>query len=139
LTSKDLNGRFFIEIPDAFDRHTESDYVEVHFTLQAQQLLGTDVYIYGALTGWNSDESNFMIYNSDKQAYEKTLLLKQGYYNYAYATRDYNSSELSFDLTEGNHAETENDYLIFVYLRGTMSDFDRLVGFTIVNSTDKMR
>ncbi len=139
FSSADLNGRFFIEIPDAFDRHTESDYVQVHFTLQTGQSLGTDVYIFGALTNWQAGDRNYMIYNPDNQAYEKTLLLKQGYYNYAYATRDYNSNQIMFDITEGNHDETENDYLIFVYLRKTISDFDRLVGYTIVNSTGKIR
>ncbi len=139
FSSTDLNGRFFIEIPDAFDRHTESDYVQVHFKLQTGQSLGTDVYIFGALTDWQTNDRNYMIYNPDNQAYEKTLLLKQGYYNYAYATRDYNSNQIMFDITEGNHDETENDYLIFVYLRKTMSDFDRLVGYTVVNSTGKIR
>ena len=139
FSSKDLNGRYFVEIPDAFDRHTESDYVQVHFTLETGQPLGTDVYIYGALTGWNIGDRNFMIYNPDKEAYEKTLLLKQGYFNYAYATRDYNSDNITFDITEGNHAETENDYLIFVYLREAMDDFDRLVGYTVVNSAGNAR
>ena len=134
FSSKDLNGRFFVEIPDAFDNNTESDYVQVHFTLQTGLPLGTDVYIYGALTDWQTGDQNFMIYNPDIQAYEKTLLLKQGYYNYAYATRDYNSDDITFDITEGNHDETENDYLIFVYLREPTDDFDRLVGYKVVNS-----
>ena len=139
FSSKDLNGRFYIEIPDAYDRHTESDYVEVHFTLQSDLPLSTDVYLYGALAGWKFDDNNFMVYDSNKHAYEKTLLLKQGYYNYAYATHDYDNPRFYFDITEGNHSETENDYLIFVYLKTPMSDFDRLVGYSIINSTDKMR
>lgn len=139
FSSTDLNGRFFIEIPDAYDRHTESDYVQVHFTLESQQALGTDVYIYGALTNWQTNEKNYMVYNPDRQVYEKLLLLKQGYYNYAYVTREYNSNKLSFDITEGNHYETENDYLIFVYLRKTTSNFDRLVGFSIVNSAGMIK
>jgi hypothetical protein len=40
-------------------------------------------------------------------------------------------------MTEGNHSETENDYLIFVYYRSQTDDFDRLVGYTVVNSTNK--
>jgi len=137
--STDLNGHFFVEIPDAHDRHTEADYVQVHFTLESIQPLGTDVYIYGALTDWQTSENNYMIYNPERSAYEKTLLLKQGYFNYAYVTRDYNSSRNSAEITEGNHDETENDYLIFIYLRKTISNIDRLVGYTIINSSDKNR
>ena len=134
--SADLNGRSFYEIPDAHDRHLESDYVKVHFILESPQSLGTDLYIYGALTDWRTGENNYMTYNPDRQAYEKTLLLKQGLLNYWYVTRDYNTNVLMSDITEGNHAETENDYLIFIYLRKTMSDRDQLVGFTIVNSAE---
>lgn len=137
FTSTDLNGRYYVEIPDADDRHLDSDYVEVEFSLFCPQPFGSDVYIYGALTNWITDESNFMIYNPDKQTYEKTMLLKQGYYNYAYATRDFNKKTISFDLTEGNHSETENDYLVFVYFRKNTEDIDRLVGFTVINSKGK--
>jgi hypothetical protein len=139
FSSTDLNGRSFIEIPDAHDRHLESDYVQVHFTLESPQSLGTDVYIYGKLTNWEADEDNYMVYNPERGAYEATLLLKQGMINYMYATRDYDQKQLQFDLTEGSHSETENDYLIFVYLSELMSDFDRLIGYTVVNSAETIR
>lgn len=139
FTSTDLNGRFYIEIPDAHDRHTESDYVYVHFRLEADQPFDADIYIYGALTEWETNESNYMEYNYNKKIYQKSLLLKQGYYNYCYAVKEFNKQELQFDITEGNHDETENDYLIFVYLRQNLSDFDRLVGFAIFNSTGETR
>jgi hypothetical protein len=139
LTSKDLNGRYYIDASDARNRYEEADYVYVHFILNASQPFGSDVYIYGALTNYRTDESNFMTYNIEKSAYEKTLLLKQGYYNYAYATRDFNKKKIDFDLTEGIHAETENDYAVFVYLKRAMSDFDRLVGFKIINSTGEAK
>jgi hypothetical protein len=135
FSSTDLNGRFYIDMEDAYDRHIESDYVFVHFNLEAAQPFSSDVYIYGALTNWETNESNYMNYNVEKRAYEKILQLKQGYYNYAYAIRDYSTQDISFEYTEGNHSETENEYAIFVYLRETMSEFDRLVGFRIINST----
>ncbi len=137
FSSTDLNGRFYIDMPDAYDRHIESDYVYVHFTLESPYELISKVYIYGALTNWKTDTDNSMFYNPEKGTYEKTLFLKQGYYNYAYATIDKTGRKISFDVTEGNHSETENDYAIFVYLREPMSDFDRLVGFRIMNSTDE--
>jgi hypothetical protein len=139
FTLKDLNGRFYIDIPDVFNRHEEADYVYVHFTLETTYPFGSDVYIYGALTNYKTDESNYMTFNIDKQAYEKTLLLKQGYYNYAYVLKDYNEKKIEFDPTEGTHAETENDYIVFVYLKKTISDIDRLVGYKIINSTEPVK
>lgn len=137
FSSTDLNGRFYIDMPDAYNRHIESDYVNVHFTLESTYALASEVYIYGALTAWKTDTSNSMFYNPEKGVYERTLFLKQGYYNYAYTTVDKTGRKISFDVTEGNHSETENEYAIFVYLREPMSDFDRLVGFRIMNSTDE--
>jgi len=135
FSSTDLNGRFYIDMEDSYDRHIESDYVNAHFVLESAQAFRSDVYIYGALTNWETNESNCMNYNPEKGIYEKTLFLKQGYYNYAYAIKDFSTQKTSFDYTEGNHSEAENEYAIFVYLRETMSDFDRLVGFQILNST----
>lgn len=139
FTSTDLNGRFFVEIPDAHDRHTESDYVNVHFKLEAEKPFDADVYVYGALTGWETNESNYMMYDHNKKVYRKSLLLKQGYFNYAYVIKSFDNSGLQFDITEGNHSETENDYLVFVYLRQNMSDFDRLVGYGVFNSRGENR
>ena len=38
------------------------------------------------------------------------------------------------DRTEGNHYETENDYIILVYYHGTTSRYDKLIGYQIANS-----
>jgi hypothetical protein len=136
FSSKDLNSRFYIDAPKATNRQEEADYVYVHFFLESPQPLGTNVYIYGALTNYKTDESNFMNYDIQKGIYSKELLLKQGYYNYAYVTRDFNKKNIAFDITEGSHSETENDYIILVYLRKSMSEIDRLIGFKIFNSVN---
>jgi hypothetical protein len=137
FTSQDFNSHFYIDVPKAYKRHEEADYVYVHFTLESAQPFASDVYIYGALTGYKTDTSNYMTYNLQKGIYEKTLLLKQGFYDYAYLTKDYNKNNIEFDLTEGNHSETENDYVILVYLRKPVSDIDRLIGYRIINSSMK--
>jgi hypothetical protein len=137
FSSKDLNSRFYIDVPHATNRQEEADYVYVKFSLQSPQPFGSNVYIYGALTDYKSDESNYMNYDAQRGVYSKELLLKQGYYDYAYVTRDFNKKDISFDLTEGNHSETENDFLVFVYLRKPMSEIDRLIGFKIINSINK--
>ncbi len=77
-----------------------------------------------------------MEYNESKGVYEKTLLLKQGYYYYTYITKDANDIAAKPDasLTDGNAWETENDYSIFVYYRSLSGRHDELVAFKIINS-----
>jgi len=133
--NEDLNGRFFVDIQGSGKKNTDADYVFVHFTL-LHDVPFTDgqVYVFGALTNWAIGNYNKMEYNVDRKAYESTLLLKQGYYNYEYVfVSDRNHVIDPFDL-EGSHFEAENDYLIYVYYRPPNSRYDRLVGYQITNS-----
>jgi hypothetical protein len=77
-----------------------------------------------------------MVYNTETGAYERSLFLKQGYYDYCYATIDRNDKKRlpSFDFTEGNYWETENNYTILVYYRQLAGRADELVGIATVNS-----
>ena len=49
-----------------------------------------------------------MFWNEEKGGYEATLIIKQGYYDLAYATVDRTAKKkvFSFDETEGNYWET---------------------------------
>ncbi len=51
-----------------------------------------------------------------------------------YITKDLNGRNPSFDLTEGNYWDTENNYTILVYYRPLGGRADELVGYTRVNS-----
>jgi hypothetical protein len=93
-----------------------------------------DVYIYGALVDWNLTENNKMTYNFDNRAYEKTLLLKQGYYNYEYVFVRENSTYADNIFFEGSHYETENDYIIFVYHKDNTIKYEKLIGVKYMNS-----
>jgi len=132
---EDINGKYLVKWDDAFDSDTEADYVMVHFKLNTSDSIpDTDVFLFGALTSWKLGTDNKCTYNPVNQSYEIDLLVKQGYYNYAYTTR--HRSDQKADLTEidGNHFETENDYYIFVYYRDIRERFDRLVGLEMANS-----
>jgi hypothetical protein len=71
-----------------------------------------------------------MEFNPELLQYEKTIMLKQGYYNYMYLWQ-YNSKGGQADtyMTEGNHAQTENEYLVLVYFKDRSAFSDRLIGF----------
>jgi hypothetical protein len=77
-----------------------------------------------------------MKYNSKTGAYELTLQLKQGYYNYLYAFVKKGSQVADFSTIEGNHYETENDYLILAYQKDARG-YDRLTGFRVFNTLNK--
>ena len=136
---KEMNGKFVIETRDRVqDFDIECDYTFVHFTLPLPSpLVGGSVNVFGALTDWNANKSNQMTWNPQRAAYELTLLLKQGYYNYQYVYVPQGSSVADATNIEGSFYETENDYQVFVYFRGMGDRYDRLVGFQEFNSANK--
>jgi hypothetical protein len=137
-TDEDLNGRFLPKRDRAEDSDIEADYIFAHFTLYTETpLLGGETYVFGELTNWQCNTSNKMIYNIDKQRYEASILLKQGFYDYQYAYIEKGSQQINTSVTEGSHFETENEYQIFVYFSAISSRYDRLIGFHKINSVKR--
>lgn len=137
---KEMNGKFVIESQDRVqDYDTECDYSFVHFTLPLPtQLPGGSANVFGELTGWTANKSNEMTWNAKTASYELTMLLKQGYYNYEYVYVPAGVNVADATNLEGSHFETENDYQIFVYFRDRSTRYDRLIGFTQINSAQKL-
>ncbi len=136
---RDLDGIFVIENTDNVNPYWQTDYARVHFSYfppANRPYEGKNVYLYGALTNYTPDDSSKMIFNPDRGAYEKTLFLKQGYYNYSYVTvPDKPTGEtVSFENTEGNYWGTENTYMVLVYYRAFGSRADELIGYTTLSS-----
>lgn len=134
---QEMNGNFTVESQDRVtDADTECDYFFVHFFLPLpSQLVGGSVNVFGALTGWNANQTNQMKWNFERAGYELTLLLKQGYYNYLYVYVPDGAKKADSVNLEGSHFITENDYQILVYYRDQAGRYDKLVGFTNLNST----
>jgi hypothetical protein len=131
----ELNGKYYIHIQEGRDSETDADYVYVYFTLPYDiPFTGGKVYLFGALTGWDCQKENEMIYNYESRAYELTLLLKQGFYSYEYAFLSDKQPVANPEIIEGSHYQTENDYLVYVYYREHTSRFDRLIGMDIKNT-----
>ncbi len=135
---QDINGRLLIKNDDMQDAHLESDYVTVHFEMPVDAFLGNgDMYLFGQMSNWEMSEPFKMVYNPLKLRYEKTLKLKQGYYNYIYLWKYKSQDNGTTDLTEGNHFETENEYTILVYYKDRSSFSDKLVGYRVINTFKK--
>jgi hypothetical protein len=135
---EDLNGRYYVEVQEGVRRNTEADYVYVHFSLSLPvPVINGKLYVCGAMSNWQCDESNQMTYNFETKSYELDLLLKQGYYNYEYVFVRESSQFPDATFIEGSYYEAENDYVIYVYLTTNTSRYDRLIGYQILNSIRK--
>jgi hypothetical protein len=136
---RDGNGLFNIEPSENVNPLWQADYATVHFTYvpgDKAPFANRDLFIFGKLSNYNLNDSAKMIFNSEKGVYEHSLFLKQGYYDYCYVTVDKNDPKraASFEFTEGNYWESENDYTILVYYRELAGRYDELIGMANVNS-----
>ncbi|MBP7808437.1 MAG: DUF5103 domain-containing protein [Bacteroidia bacterium] len=132
----DINGDFLIKNKDmASNQDIEADYVWINFFMPFDNPTPEgNFYVLGKLTNWKFDKVNRMSYNYKRQGYECNLYVKQGYYNYIYAFLKDKSKAGDETLTEGNHWETENDYIIYVYHRARGTYYDQLIGMRKFNS-----
>lgn len=134
LYDQTQNGRFFIREYNAVDPDTEADYTLNHFRLEMPELQGYDIFIDGDLTGRRMDPSSRMVYNRATGAYEASLLLKQGSYNYQYLAVPAGSTRGFTAPVEGDFYPTVNEYTVKVYYRPPGTRYDRLVGVTTAKS-----
>lgn len=133
---QDFNGKYYIAIQEGRDMDIEADYVYVYFTMPSTyKVEGGKMYVSGGLNNWNFNNDNLMTYDPDKAQYQCTMLLKQGWYNYEYIFIKDGDKKGEPSVFEGNHYETENEYLILVYYRNPLDRYDRLAGSQITSST----
>lgn len=122
------NGRFLVRNSDTDNADTEADYFVVHFTLDTGRRLAGEVYVDGEFTHGRRDETTRMNYNAETGVYEKTMMLKQGAYNYRYVEE--RTGKVDAAPIEGNCYETRNEYRIRAYHRPMGARYDRLIGYT---------
>jgi hypothetical protein len=138
LYYNDMNGSYVVETMESINPFWQGDYAQVHFSYfppDNRPVSGRDVFVFGELTNYANDSSSKMIFNADRGAYEKTLFLKQGYYNYNYITLPAGKQGYpDFSQTEGNYWGTENSYTVLVYYRPFGARADQLIGFASLNS-----
>ena len=136
VDDEDLYGEKYIYLErENLDATREADYAQVDFFLQwPQYMIGKDIYIIGAITDWRLDDNSKMEYDPSRHGYKKSLLLKQGYYDYMYAVKDNASGITSVAPVNGDFWETNNMYYIFVYLFDPIQNYDKLIGYTSIKS-----
>ncbi len=123
----DHDGRYLIRYNLAQDTNTEADYLFVHFRLNMPRRTGGNFYLTGEFT-YNSFTPEYQaVYNDAEQAYEATVMLKQGAYDFMYLWVPDGSNIGKTAPAEGNFYETENEYQVYIYHRPFGGRYDRLV------------
>ncbi len=129
----DINGQFLIKTIESSYTDTEADYSVVHFSMLTDKpFANKDVYIYGAFNDFQITEENKMAYDHEQKAYLCSIVLKQGFYNYTFATVSKYASdkENSVNTNEinGTFFETENEYTVLVYYKPLGGFYERVIG-----------
>ncbi len=138
LYYQDLNGSYLVSALEDINPFWQGDYAQVHFSYipaDHRPFRDMDLYIFGEMTNYGSDETGKMEYNAEKGQYEKILTLKQGFYNYLYALMPSAGAGFpDFSQTEGNFYGTENSYTILAYYRPFGARADKCIGYASINS-----
>ncbi|MDE6206908.1 MAG: DUF5103 domain-containing protein [Muribaculaceae bacterium] len=128
------HGRFFVREYDSDNGATEADYGVVHFSLDYPDSQSAMIFLDGDFTLRRFDDNARMTFNPESGLYERSMLLKQGAYNYQYlivppgARRGYTAG------IEGDKYQTVNEYLVKVYHRRPGERYDRLIGIGMANN-----
>lgn len=112
---------------------TDAEYVVVHFTLDMPEIPGAMVFIDGDLVDRRFDPESLMTYNKATGLYERSMLLKQGAYNYQYLVVPSGHNRGYTAPVEGDKFQTSNLYLVKVYARHPGDRYDRLIGVSPVS------
>ena len=136
---QDFNGKYYIAYSEGQKPEVDADYVNVYFTLPSpEEIRGGKMFVSGSFNNWAYNSNNLMKYNSENRQYEATIMLKQGWYNYEFAFLKDGTTDGSPSIFEGNHYETENDYIILVYYRNPRERYDRVIGSLTINTLNKL-
>ena len=123
----DHNGRYLVRYNQASNSDTEADYLFVHFNLASEPLTSGKMYVSGHFNGGNLSSKYEMEYDSREKAYQATVLLKMGAYDYQYLWVEDGEKAAQTKPAEGDWYETKNEYLILLYYRQRGSRYDRLI------------
>lgn len=130
LNDFDVNGKFVINYQEAMENSdTEADYLYVHFVLPLKApFFDGQLYLGGELNYNLLNDNSRLKYDFNAGMYHKTLLLKQGGYNYQYLFVPKGAQKASVERVEGSYWQTKNEYTIYVFHRPWGERYDKLIG-----------
>jgi len=124
----DINGQFVFRTLEGNTPNTEADYAMMHFTLYADSpFLDKSVHVYGAFNNFEIEEETKLEYDFEDKSYKGSILMKQGFYNYTFATVD-KFNKVDTNEINGTFFETENQYTVITYFKPIGGLYDRVIG-----------
>jgi len=121
-------GKFYIDTKSYDDAEIEAEYALVNFFLVADEpIADADVYLVGGFDLWSKSQK--LNYDYSSNLYHASVLLKQGYYSYQYASIKNGSGFADVASIEGSFFQTPNSYFIRVYYKAPGTTYDQLVGW----------
>lgn len=137
----DENGNFYIRNQDGRDDGTESDYVNVAFTLNAvPPVPDGEAYVVGRFNNYQLSEASRLSFDSSRKRFYANIKVKQGLYDYKYIwVSKASGTLLKADQTtfEGSYFETGNTYQVFAYYKKPGSRWEELIGYSNTNTLKK--
>jgi hypothetical protein len=132
---QDLDGATVIETRanGVSNSHLEADYAHVHYFMKMPPLAEGKLFLNDRFTSYKPS-TVACNYLEKINCYECVALMKQGAKNYRYSIEDRYHSMPDLSYTEGNHAETENNYIVVVYFQDIVLGCDRIVGLYTLNT-----
>ncbi|MCK0206036.1 type IX secretion system plug protein [Ornithobacterium rhinotracheale] len=127
----DLDGDYYIRNMATTPQNSafEADYAEIHFFLEDFEPKGQEnVCVVGAFNDFSCTDDSVLHFNSEFDVWETKILLKQGYYNYSFATRN-EDQQMDYASVTGSFWETENKYSALLYIKPWGQRYDLLVGY----------
>jgi hypothetical protein len=132
---QDINGNFSERKLNAENYKIESDYSWVYFSLSAPLANpSSSIYIVGMFNNYSTTPEFKMDFNQKNGLYEKAILIKQGFTNYQYLTVNSKGIIDQENAIDGNFYQTENDYTVLVYYKGTADRYTKIIGRGTANS-----
>lgn len=125
----DYNGKRLVQNKEGNNSDIDGDYAYVNFYLSSVMGVPPDaeVYVFGEFTDWRLMPEYKMYFNKNRQRYDLEVPLKQGRYEYCYAVKN-DKGRPDESVLEGNHFQTENEYLVLVYAKNLQYHYDELIG-----------
>jgi hypothetical protein len=128
--NQDINGAYVINNADGYDTDTESEYMWVMFSLRfPYPPPDAKVFLLGEFNEYMANDESVMECDEDGELFYREVLLKQGVYDYVYATKTSIDEDLSYEYTEGFDNRADNEYHLVIYHRSFVTKYDRVVGY----------
>ena len=132
----DFDGRYVIQNFDfpsssnslsyqSDESNYNADYANVSFALKMNQNL-EETYVVGAFTDWRLEEAYKMQYSNKHNGYYVTIPMKQGVYNYLFASKG-EDGKPNYQELEGDSEKTVNYYTTILYYRDFTQQYDRII------------